>query len=163
MNIESVIGDYKSFLDEIFYNLKTVGVSLGDLVELDHIAYRTDSILKYEEIKEELLPFLKRYSDKEFGGRNILVGRFEQPLIYSRFKISGIEVLAPKKDNMYKNGLEHAEFVIDGILEDFRAKYKNIDFNLNAYERDINPELIIEFDNCAVKFHEISLLDVRKI
>ena len=163
MNIESVIGDYKSFLDEIFYNLKTVGVSLDDLVELDHIAYRTDSILKYEEIKKALLSFLKAYSDKEFGGRNILVGRFEQPLVYNRFKISGIEVLAPKKNNMYKNGLEHAEFVISGTLKDFRAKYKNIDFNLNAYKRDINPELIIEFDNCAVKFHEISLLDVREI
>lgn len=84
-------------------------------------------------------------------------------MVYNRFKISGIEVLAPKKNNMYKNGLEHAEFVISGTLKDFRAKYKNIDFNLSAYKRDINPELIIEFDNCAVKFHEISLLDVREI
>ena len=163
MNIEAVIGDYESFLDKIFDNLKTVGISLGDFAELDHIAYRTDSILKYEEIKKELLPFFKTYNDKEFGGRNILVGRFGQPLVYCGFTIEGIEVLAPKKDNIYENGLEHAEFVINNTLESFRIKYKNIDFNLNAYKRDINPELIIDFDECAVKFHEISLLNVREV
>lgn len=158
-----VIGDYESFLNQIFDNLKDMGVSLDNFKELDHIAYRTDSIEKYEEIKKKLLPFLKIYSDKQFNGRAILVGRFEQPLIYQEFQIEGIEILAPKENNVFKNSLEHAEFVIKGTLEGFRAKYKNIDFDLHAYSRDVNPELCIKFDNCAVKFHEISLLDVRKI
>ena len=163
MDIKSIIDDYESFLDKIFDNLKVAGVSLDDLVELDHIAYRTESIEKYEEIKEVLLPFFKTYSDRKFGGRNILVGRFEESLVYNKFKIEGVEVLAPKEDNVFKNGLENAEFVIEGTLKDFRAKYSDINFDLHAYDREVNPELCIEFDNCAVKFHEISLLDIRSI
>lgn len=163
MDVISVIGNYHHFLDKIFHNLKVIDVSLDDLVELDHIAYRTENIYKYEEIKKELLPFLKSYNDKEFGGRSILVGRFEKPLAYKTFVIEGIEILAPKEDNTFKNGLEHAEFVIKGALEDFHIKYKNIDFDLHAYDRDVNPELCIEFDNCAVKFHTDSLLNVREI
>ena len=163
MDIKSIIGDYELFLNKVFTNLKASNLSLDDFVELDHIAYRTDSVEKYEEVKKLLMPFFKIYSDKEFGGRNILVGRFEQSLIYGEFKIEGIEILAPKEGNVFRNELEHAEFVIEGILEDFRAKYDDIDFDLHAYGRDINSELCINFDDCAVKFHEVSLLDVREI
>jgi len=34
---------------------------------------------------------------------------------------------------------------------------------LDAYDRQKNPELIIDFNDYAVKFHEVSLLDVRNI
>lgn len=78
-------------------------------------------------------------------------------------KIEGVEALVPKEDNVFKNGLEHAEFVIEGALKDFRAKYSDINVDLHAYDREVSPELCIEFDNCAVKFHEVSLLDVREI
>ncbi len=126
MDIKSVIGDHEFFLDQVFDNLKNVGISLDGFVELDHVAYRTESIEKYEEIKKELLSFLKPYDEVKFVGRSILVGRLERPLTYQGFQIEGIEVLAPKESNSYKNGLEHAEFVINGTLEDFRKKYDNI-------------------------------------
>jgi len=163
MNIENVIGDYKIFLDGVFDNLKKAGFSNDEFKELDHIAYRTETIEGYEEIKNELLAFAEAHDSSVFNGRFILVCRLKAPLIYDRFSIAGFEVLAPKKNNKHKDGLEHAEFVIKTTLPEFREKHSNIDFDLDAYDRQNNPELEVKFAGCAVKFHEQSLLEVRNI
>ncbi|MFZ2189056.1 MAG: VOC family protein [Candidatus Moraniibacteriota bacterium] len=159
--IQSIIGDYKTFLDEVFQNLTETGFSLDEFKELDHIAYRTESLESYEKIKKGLLEFSQNYSDKIFGGRPVLVCRLKKPLAYNSLVIESIEVLAPKRDNKFKEGLEHAEFVTKTALLEFREKHNNIPFNLDAYAREDNPELTVEFKNCAVKFHTQSLLQVR--
>jgi len=162
MEIENIIGDYKTFLDKIFSNLKNAGFEVDEFGELDHIGYRVESLERYYELKNKLIGFCEKISDKEFAGRPVLVCKLKKPLIYGEVKIEGIEVLAPKKDNKFKEGLEHAEFVTKIPLVDFLEKHKDIKFNLDAYGREKNPELILEFGNCAVKFHEQSLLKVRE-
>ena len=161
--IKSIIGDYETFLDEVFRNLKEAGFSLDEFKELDHIAYRAESLENYEKIKKGLLDFSQNYSDKIFGGRPVLVCRLKEPLSYNNFMIEGIEVLAPKENNKFEEGLEHAEFVTKIALPEFREKHSDISFNLDAYAREDNPELTIDFENCAVKFHAQSLLQVREI
>lgn len=163
MEIESIIGDYKTFLDKVFENLKTAGFDLSEFAELDHIAYQTESVERYEEIKNELLDFSELHDDKVFNGRKILVCRLKQPLIYKNCSIAGLELLAPKENNKFKDGLEHAEFVTKIALPEFRKKHSDVDFNLDAYGREENPELVIKFKNCAAKFHAQSLLEIRKI
>jgi predicted metalloenzyme YecM len=164
MKLENIIGDYERFLDKIFDNLKKTGISVSELSELDHIAYRTENILQYNQIKEEISVFFSGWNEKVFGGRLILVGRFKRPLKYKQFAVKGFELLAPKNYNKFSEGLEHAEFVIEKPLPKFYQTYKNnVRFNLSAYKRDENPELIIDFADCAVKFHEESLLNVRSI
>lgn len=161
--IESVIGDYKIFLDKIFGNLKEAGFDLEEFEELDHIAYRTENLEGYEKVKKELINFSKNYSEKMFGGRLILVCLLKTPIVYGNFSINGFELLAPKENNSHEDGLEHAEFVVKTTLPEFRKKHHNIDFNMNAYDREENPELAINFENCAAKFHTQSLLEVRGI
>lgn len=163
MNIENVIGDYKIFLDGVFRNLEKAGFSKDEFKELDHIAYRTESMESYEKIKNALVNFSESFSDSAFNGRPILVCKLKTPLVYNEFVISGIEVPAPKNGKPRKDGLEHAEFVIKTNLAEFREKHAEIDFNLEAYDREINPELEVNFENCAAKFHTQSLLDVRNI
>ncbi len=163
MNIKQSIGDYELFLDKIFNNLKNIDFNLNDLEELDHIAYRTEDAANYEKLKKEIIVFSNAHSEVIFGGRKILVCRLKKPLLYNKLKITGIELLAPKGNNKFKNGLEHAEFIVKNNLEDIKEKYRTIIFNLDAYDRKINPELIIEFQDCAVKLHTENLLDIRKI
>ncbi len=163
MEIESIIGDYKTFLDGVFENLKTAGFDLSEFAELDHIAYRTESIERYEEIKNELLDFSESHDDKVFNGRRILVCRLKKPLIYKNLSIAGLEVLAPKENNKFKDGLEHAEFVIKIALPEFREKHNSVDFNLDAYGREENRELSVGVGSCVAKFHEQSLLEIRRI
>lgn len=163
MNIKSVVGDYKTFLDKIFQNLEKAGFTRDEFSELDHIAYRTETIERYEEVKNELLKFAQSDSEKMRGERLILVCRLITPLDYGEFSIAGFELLAPKVNNRFKEGLEHAEFVTKTTLPEFREKHNDIDFDLRAYDREDNPELVIEFDDCAAKFHTQSLLEVRNI
>jgi len=42
-------------------------------------------------------------------------------------------------------------------------KHQDIEFNMNAFEKETNRELIFDFADCAVKFHEQSLLDIRNL
>lgn len=163
MTIQEVIGDYNRFLDKVFESLKKTSFGMDEFVELDHIAYRTENNERYEEIKKELMSFSSSQDEKMFRGRNIFVCRLKEPLVYGGFEISGFELLAPKEENQYKEGLEHAEFVVKGTLAEFKDRHSDIDFILDAYDMDINPELIVKFDNCSAKFHEQSLLDLRGI
>lgn len=162
-NIEIIIGDYKSFLDEVFQKLEAAGFSLDEFKELDHIAYRTESLENYEKIKNEIIEFSEAYSDKIFNGRPILICRLKNPLIYGNFSIKGFELPAPKSGKIYKEGLEHAEFVTRIALAEFRDKHRKISFNYSAYDREENPELAINFGNCSAKFHTQSILEIRKI
>ena len=163
MKIEDIIGDYKKFLEKIFINLKKSGIDQKDILELDHVAFRTETIERYEYVKKELQAFVLASSEKIFNGRLILILKLMEPLKYKEFVINCIELMAPKENNQHKEGLEHAEFVVGINLDDFLEKYKNISFNLSAYGREDNRELIIDFDDCAIKFHEQSLLKVRGI
>ena len=159
--IKFVIGDWEIFLDNIIDNLKKSKFSIGEFKELDHIAYRTEDLETYEKIKNSLVDFSEKYNDKLFNGRSIFVCKLKNPLIYKEFVINGIEVLAPKENNTFKNGLEHAEFVTIDALEEFKKKHDDILFNLRAYNREENPELVVEFQNCACKFHAQSILEIR--
>jgi len=60
-------------------------------------------------------------------------------------------------------GLEHAEFIINSTLPEFLERHKNVDFNINEYQKEINPAFIVEFGDCAVKFHTQSLLEIREM
>ena len=163
MNIEDIIGNYKIFLDKVFQNLEKAGFAMDEFKELDHIAYRTETIERYEELKNKLIGFSESFSDKIFNGRKILVCRLKTPLNYAGFSIAGLEVLAPKENNKFKEGLEHAEFVTMLSLPEFREKHSDIKFDLRAYDREENRELVVEFGDCAAKFHEQNLLKVRNI
>ncbi|MDZ4384929.1 MAG: VOC family protein, partial [Candidatus Moranbacteria bacterium] len=82
MGIEPIIGDYETFLDGVFQNLERSGFFLDEFAELDHIAYRTENIEKYEEVKSKLIGFSKTYNEKMFNGRLIFVCRLETPIEY---------------------------------------------------------------------------------
>lgn len=163
MKIEDILGKYNIFLDKIFLNLEKSGIGKDDISELDHIAFRTETLDRYEDIKKELLDFVEFNSEEIFNGRLISVLKLKEPLIYKEYMINCIELMAPKENNQHKEGLEHAEFVVNKKLDEFLVKYDNIDFNMSAYERDENRELIIDYKDCAIKFHEQSLLEVRGV
>jgi predicted metalloenzyme YecM len=82
MKIEAVIGDYKTFLDKIFSNLKGAGFALDEFRELDHLGYRVENLERYYELKKSLSEFCEKISDKEFAGRPVLVCKLKTLLNY---------------------------------------------------------------------------------
>jgi predicted metalloenzyme YecM len=162
MKIDEIVGDINIFLDKIFLNIQNTGFDFSELDELDHIAYRVEDNKRYDEVKNQLKDFVEYIDEAMFGGRLISILKLKAPIKYKNYRIDCLELMAPKENNTFKEGLEHAEFVISINLADYREKYKDlIDFNLDGYRREVNPELIAEFEDCAVKFHNQSLLKVR--
>lgn len=161
MNI--YIKDYKSFLDKIFKNLKEVGFGEEEFLELDHVAYRTESDERYEELKKEFEKITVTSSEATISGRLITVYRLKEPLVYGNWEVPGLELCAPKEGSFRKEGLEHAEFVTKDSLEKFMERHRDLSFNMKAFKKEVNRELILEFDDCVAKFHEQSLLEIRQL
>jgi len=160
--IENTIGDYKKFLDDVYTNIKGLGINVSDF-PIDHIAYRTTTKEKYEAIRHELSKFGTMISEIIIRERPVAIFKLDDPLDYKGMKISFFEILAPAKgDTFYTEGLEHAEFVVNNPLLEMINKYPSIDFYFNKSE--INPELILRFPIQAnVKFHELPIDEVIKL
>lgn len=89
--------------------------------------------------------------------------KLKYPLIYQNYIIDLIEVPAPKKASPTKEGFEHIEVVVDLHLNDLFKLYPHLSFNDKGLSKELNPELEIKFDDCAVKFHYKSLEHIINI
>jgi len=161
--MDNIIGNYDIFLWDVFHNIKNVGFELSEFSELDHMCYRVETSERYIAKKIELGKIGELLSEEIIADRPIAIYKLKIPILVHGFKIYYMELPAPKINNRFKEGLEHVEFVINVSLHDFLVKHHNINFCLDSYDREINPELEIEFEHCAVKFHKKNILEVIAI
>lgn len=145
-----------SFLNSIFTNLKSDNIDVSNY-ELDHICYRVSTNEKYELLKEELSNKWELLLETLISWRNIATFKLNEPLIYKNREISIIEIPAPKIWSDYDDWFEHVEFVIDDTFDDFKKKYSNIIFWEKAINKDINPDIKVQYDGISVKFHHNTL------
>ena len=99
----------------------------------------------------------KELSEFEIRSRKIATYKLDEPITYSGKAITCIELSSPREDLFFPEGFEHAEFVIEEDLKEFMDKYPNIEFNTEASNKEVNPELIRQYKGIAVKFHNYSL------
>ncbi len=160
--IESVIGNYQQFLSKLFLNLKNENIDVSNF-ELDHIAYRSTSASSYEILLNSLTQsFGDLIKEVYIRNRRIAIIILEKPITYKQYSIQYLELMEPTVGDTYKEGLEHAEFVVKSDLNNFKILYPEINFIFK--DRKINPELSIEFKNGAnVKLHTKSIDEVIKI
>jgi predicted metalloenzyme YecM len=159
--MNSILSDYILFLDALFNQISAQGIDPKELLMLDHLAYRVESIERYEELKAELSSTNELASEAEINGRPICVFKLSEPLPYKGFEISALELPAPSS-TPYTEGLEHAEFVIEN-LEEFMAKHSNLEFITKDIQKKINPEIALKLDGCSAKFHLRDILEVVKL
>lgn len=157
-----ILGDYKSFLNQIFESLLISDIDVSHYY-LDHICYRTSTNNIYKRKKEELSKIADLLLENRIGGRLISKFKLYLPIEHKGRKISIVELPAPKDGIPFQDGLEHIEFVIDSSLEDFIKQYSHISFNMDGYNKGLNADVSISFNRYTVKFHEQSLEEVVKI
>lgn len=150
------------FLDQLFQHLENHQVDIKNW-EIDHLCYRTSSPENYSESKAMFEKKGKLLIESEVNGRLIATYQLEQPIIYRNWVIDLVEVPAPKPNKITLEGFEHIEVVIDESFDDILNQYPNLNFNKKGLEKELNPELEIEFENCALKFHHKSLEHIINI
>ncbi|MCP4912797.1 MAG: DUF4269 domain-containing protein [Oligoflexia bacterium] len=150
------------FLDKIFTHLNQNQVEIGHW-EIDHLCYRTSSQENYE-LSKKLFEGLGRcLIESEVNGRLIATYKLEKAIHYKNWVIDLVEVPAPKPNKETVEGFEHIEVVIDEPFSVLQEKYQHLQLGTKGMSKDLNPELEIEFDDCAIKFHHQSLEQVINI
>ena len=156
-NLQTVIGDYQSFLKQILKEITDEGFDLSDFVQMDHMCYRVESLDAYNTKKQELAQFSQLLGETQVNGRPIATFRLHEPVRYQQWRVDTIELPAPKEGVVTKEGLEHVELVLFDDQAVFLKKYAHKQFNMQAASRGINPEIGFKLPSYTVKFHLLNL------
>jgi predicted metalloenzyme YecM len=156
-NLFSIIGDYQSFLKQILKEVVEEGFDLSDFVQMDHMCYRVESLDSYKTKKQELAKFGQLLGEAQVNGRPITTFRLHEPVRYQQWRIDAMELPAPKEGVATKEGLEHVELVLFDDKEVFLKKYAHKQFEMQAADRGINPEISFKLPTYTVKFHLLNL------
>jgi len=163
-NNERILGDIETHVYKITDELAEYNISTDDLAMLDHLCYRVETDERYEEMKRALGEIAVLRAESPVQGRMISIFELHDYLEVpgrtpesKSWKIPYIELPAPKEGSPYKEGLEHAEFVVVGSLERFRDRYSDVPFDTKAMDRPLNPELGLKTDRAAMKFHKLQI------
>lgn len=151
-----------NFLDQIFKNIKHNQIDLKNY-SIDHICYRTSSEANYLEVKNTFSQIATLLIESIVNGRMIATYKLHNPIVYNQYIIDLIEVPAPKIGKNTIEGFEHIEVVADSHFSQIQMMNPNLNFISNGVNKKINPEIEIEFNNCALKFHNQSLEQVINI
>lgn len=141
----------------MLHEITEAGFGLADFSQMDHMCYRAPSAEVYEAKKQELARVGKLLGEVQINGRPIATFRLFEPVRYENWRIDAVELPAPKPGAETKEGLEHVELVLFDDQQDFLKKYADKQFNLQAADRGINPEISYKLPSYTVKFHLLSL------
>lgn len=156
--MKSLIGDYDSFVANINSRFLEIGIyAKSEFTICDHLCYRVETDERYQEMKTLLGSMATSIGEVPVSGRLISTFELQEPIETGGWVIPWIELPAPKEGSEYKEGLEHAEFVVVKSLDDFRDRHSDLPFNDEGISKIINPELGLKIPGLSVKFHEISL------
>jgi predicted metalloenzyme YecM len=129
-------------------------------LELDHFGYQASSADDYETLKKEAAKISTLISEEVVSGRRVAIYRFNTPLIYKNYKISGFELVEPKEGQICNSELDHLEFVITEGFDRFMNKYSDIQWNEDAKFRKEFPKISVNLDNGkAIKFHQKNIFE----
>ena len=152
------------FLEKVFSRINEQNIDLKSWT-IDHICYRTSSIKNYEESKVYFSTIGELLIESDINGRPIASFKLYSPINFRHYSIPVVEVPAPKRGKETPEGFEHIEFVIDEDFDQIIKQYPQCNFDTKGLSKELNPELEIEFKDCAIKLHHQSLeqvIDIEK-
>ena len=150
------------FLNKLFQKIEEHRIDLKNW-EIDHLCYRTSTHEKYLSTKELFQNLGQLLTESDVNGRPIATYKLEKPIIFDKWIIDLVEVPAPKQGKTVRDGFEHIEIVVDETFESILKQYPHLNFNQKGLTKSLNPELEIEFDDTAIKFHHKSLEHIINI
>lgn len=157
-----MISEAHKFLEKVIGKIQNCGFPVHNW-EIDHLCYRTSSQQNYSDTKLIFEKLGTCLIESQINGRLIATFKLAKPIHYKDWIIDLIEVPAPKSGKITPEGFEHIEMVIDICFSDFKSLYHHIEFNESGLSKDLNPEIEVEFNDCAVKFHHKSLEHIINI
>ncbi len=150
------------FLNNLFQEISEKKIDLK-FIEIDHLCFRTDTEEDYLKVCSDFSAMGELLIEAPVGGRMISTYKFHAPFQYKDIVIPLIEIPAPKASKKTQRGFEHIECVVTDSFEDLIKKYSHLKLVTGALSKELNPELEIELETGAIKFHHQSLEKVIEI
>lgn len=160
MNKESFYSEAQKFLHFLESEMKRTKVQLASHWSIDHICYRAETLESYLANKNYFNAIGELLIASDVNGREIATFKLFTPLSFLGREISLLELPAPKKGKVVKEGFEHVEVVVDKSFAEIRRTHPCHFFDEKGLQKDFNQELEMGFDDCAIKFHHLSLESV---
>lgn len=151
------------FLDQLDHQLTQHGLVLAEHWDIDHLCFRVSSEDSYQKFKSQFSNFATLLIESEVNGRMISTFKLQKPILFKKWSIDVVELPAPKKGKITVEGFEHVEIVSDLTFSEIQVRYPNLKYDRSGLAKDFNPELEIELEKCAIKFHPLSLESVVRL
>lgn len=149
----------RSFLDDVNNLSKKIKLDTNTF-KMDHLCYRVESHVSYEEYKANFELIGTLLIEAKVNGRLISTFKLYNPIIYHDRRIYFIELPQPKESSKYKNGFEHVEYLVDESFEVFASKNQHCHFT-NEIVNEKNSGLKLKIsDQFQIKFKHKSLEEI---
>ena len=152
----------QDFLEKVFFNIHTHQIDVKNW-PIDHLCYRTSSFDNYQYVKDQFQKWGELLIESHVNGRPISTYKLTEPILFQGYIIPLVEVPCPKLDKETREGFEHIEFVIDCSFAEIQKNNPHCQFETKGMQKKLNPDLEIEFTDCAIKFHHQSLEEIINI
>jgi predicted metalloenzyme YecM len=163
-DVSQVLGDCSGFYLQQARRLLDMGIDVDGLA-VSHLAFRTETLAEYLDIRRQLEPLCSANVENSWGGRPISKLLLQKPLQLSPSASTLlIELIPPEHQDIYqsvyKMGLEHVGIVIGETFADFGRTHAHLFTGQQDQGPFCQPCFITFSDNTNVKFYQLSLHDV---
>ena len=177
-DIQNQANNFGFRLDQALEEIGIKSVCKG--LAICHVCVRIKNSENVTQLKNTLTDVGEVISSVPVNGREISIIQLFSPLNISSWEIKNIELPYPKPNHSYNDGLEHVEFVFDGIqntMDGVRERLLEIINPINisklkesySYSEDEpqaesdqkpNPTILIKVNGIGIKFHALPIQEV---
>ena len=163
MNIKQLIGNYEIFFSDLLDRTKKINIHIHGM-PLSHFTYRVNTISEYDYLRDELKVFCNEFVETQFNGRAVSILALKEALVLEDdFKVSIIELPAPRSVHMYPSGLESVGVIVGASLSAFIKQHTNVLTGIKDHGEHCQPAFVT-FDNGKTnKFYDISLEEIVRL
>ncbi len=160
MIIEEIIGNYQAFFSDLLQRMKAIDIDISRM-PMSHLLYRVNTVPDYESLRDKLKILCSEFVETQFNGRAVSILVLKTPLVLEDgFKVSVIELPAPRLVHMYPSGLESIGVVVGKSLPQFITKYEKLLTGVKDHGEHCQPAFLTFENDKTVKFYDISLTEI---
>ncbi len=158
--IGEIIGDYRGFAAMQRDRMAARGIDITDF-PLSHLAVRVADWDLYVHQRTLLERHARANREGLWNGRPISLIVLAEPLrVLDGTPITGIELIPPVHQRVYRMGLEHLGVVVGEEFEQFSRVHRAVLTGQQFQAPDIEPVYVLLEDFTHVKFYRRSFFDV---